>query len=294
MKFEYNRQLEDFLRKQNIFPQLNKLQEINVGGASYNFVVTTDHEKYFLKLLDLNGGNAEKIKYICNYTGLLYPLKIDVFMHYKMIVMYYIDGEKVDYGDFTAEFTEQLVQEYQKLQACPLQPEQIGQMSDIREISDYVEQKLRGKTGFFWQRIYQIFAKQIEAELCCLPPVFSIIHGDFKCNNILLTTSGATTIIDWEQMRYGYAAEDWAGLILELSGFRSLCGSEHKLRKLHTAIQRQFEFSPEQWQYGLQLFYLNILKRRAAAEKLSARKQLCLWLCLLSYGRALKVLQNSI
>lgn len=294
MKFEHGQQLENFLQEQNIFPQLEKLQEVNVGGASYNFIVTTSQGRYFLKLLDLNGGNAEKIKYICEYMGLLYPLKTDVFMHYKMIAMCYIDGKKVDYNDFSAEFTERLVKEYRKLQACPLQPKQIGQMSDIRKIRDYVAQRLQGKTSFFWQRIYKIFAEKIAAELCCLSPVPSIIHGDFKRDNILLAADGATTIIDWEQMRYGYATEDWAGLILELSGFRSLCGSGHKLRKLYTAIQRQFMFSSEQWQYGIQLFYLNILKRRVAADKLSVRKQLCMWICLLSYGRVLKILRNSI
>lgn len=294
MKFEYGRQLEDFLQKQNIFPQLEKLQEVDVGGASYNFIVTTGQGRYFLKLLDLSGGNAEKIKYICNYMELLYPLKIDVFMHYKMIAMHYIDGKKVDYNDFSAEFTEKLVKEYRKLQACPLSPEQIEQMSDIKKMSDYVAQRLQGKTGFFWQRIYKIFAERIAAELCCLSPVSSIIHGDFKRNNILLATDGTTTIIDWEQMRYGYATEDWAGLMLELCGFRSLCGSGHRLRKLGKAIQRHFAFSPEQWQYGIQLFYLNMLKRRVAADKLSVRKQLCLLICLLSYGRAIKVLRNSI
>ena len=51
MKFAQSQELADFLRKEQIFPQILSVKEICVGGSSYNFCIKTTKGEFFLKLI---------------------------------------------------------------------------------------------------------------------------------------------------------------------------------------------------------------------------------------------------
>lgn len=62
MKFAQSQELADFLRKEQIFPQILSVKEICVGGSSYNFCIKTVQGVFFLKLIS---AEREREAYFC-------------------------------------------------------------------------------------------------------------------------------------------------------------------------------------------------------------------------------------
>lgn len=294
MKFAYTKDLEQFIRDNHLFPDLVKFTEICVGGASYNFDIETAGGRYFLKLLEEKGKNFEKIKYLCNHFNLLYPTDIEQFMNYKIIVMSYIKGKKMR-RNCSAELIHNLCLEYQKMQACQLKPEFIFPPKDIMQLKSEISAMLEKQTSFIYRFIAQIVWPQMTQSLTVPAVRNSLIHGDFTANNVLVADNDRPYILDWEQLRYGNGAEDWAGLILELSGFRGLCGSAKTFKRLFNEIARHLSYSAEEWQHGVHMFYFSWLRRKLEnIRKQSLRKQICALICLLGYFRVIKILRQVI
>jgi len=160
----------------------------------------------------------------------------------------------------------------------------IAPMQDIQRLRSEVGQKFQNQKDMLGRFMYRKIWKPLQAGFCYLPAVNTVIHGDFTANNIMVSAKGELHILDWENLRHGYMAEDFAYITLELAGFRGLYGSRSRLKTLCTGFSEKMHISRQEWLYGMQMFYLNLLARRFNNKaKQSWRKRLCLYICLLSY-----------
>ncbi len=293
MKFAQSKELADFLRKEQIFPQILSIKEIYCGGSSYNFCVKTAQDKFFLKLISAERGIFLHLKKVLFQMDFLYPLPEEKFENFYLLAMPYVCGRKLKYADCSPELFAKLQAEYTKFQACELPAEFIHPQQNMPKMIAKISECLQKDKSLAGRLLNKYFWQKIKPELVCLESSSKFIHGDLTANNILVDKSGTPHLLDFEQIRYGYGIEDICYLFLQLSGFRGLWGRIGRFNKLRKMMEPllQNEISPEYWLYGVQLFYLNHLYRRLTNPKKhgSFRKEMCLlwslrqYFCLSSY-----------
>ena len=95
-------------------------------------------------------------------------------------------------------------------------------------------------------------------------------------------------------VRHGYATEDWAMLMLQLSGFSKLLGNRRYLKKLYEQMQNICADN-EQWLYGVQLYYMERLRRRLTdvRKKHNLRKNLCFLFSLMRYFAVARLINSQ-
>lgn len=290
MKFAQNQKLADFLRKEQIFPQILSIKEIYCGGSSYNFCVKTAQGEFFLKLISANRTNAYlQLKHLLSQLDFLYPLPKEKFADFYLLAMPYVVGRKLKYADCSPELFAKLQAEYAKFQACELPAEFIRPQQNMPKMIAKISECLQKDRSLAGRLLNKYFWRKIKPELVCLESSAKFIHGDLTANNILIDKNGTPHLLDFEQIRYGYGIEDVCYLFLQLSGFRGLWGRIGRFNKLRKMMEPllQNEISPEYWLYGVQLFYLNHLYRRLTNPKKhgSFRKEMCLLWSLRQYFR---------
>lgn len=290
MKFAKSKELSEFLRKKQIFPQILSIKEICVGGSSYNFCIKTAQGDFFLKLISVNSKNIYyKLKIILQQFDFLHKLPCEKFAEYYLLAMPYVAGHKLKYKNCTPELFAKLQAEYAKFQNCKLPAEFIRPQQNMPKMIAKISECLQNDSSLAGRLLNKYFWQKIKPELICLESSTKFIHGDLTANNILLDKSGTPYLLDYEQIRYGYGIEDVCYLFLQLSGFRGLWGRIWRFAKLQKMLQPllQNELSQEYWLYGIQLFYLNHLYRRLINSKKhsSLRKEMCLLWSLRQYFR---------
>ncbi|MBR1825460.1 MAG: phosphotransferase [Alphaproteobacteria bacterium] len=268
------------------------MNEIYTGGSSYNFCILTQSGKYFMKLCK-NDKIFSKLKCLYLFHNVLHKVKNETFGQYKILIMPFISGQKIHYRHCSNRFIENLCSAYQKVQTCQINADFIAPMRNMQQLRSELETLFQAQKSILSQCIYKNIWKLMETEVLSLAESKAIIHGDFTANNILVTADEQPYILDWEQLRYGYAAEDFACLALELTGFRGLYGCLSRFERIMREINKHLNISPQEWFYGVQVFYLSLLQRRLAnRKKQSWRKQLCLWLIMRGYFRVCRLLQT--
>ncbi len=290
MKFAKSKELSEFLRKKQIFPQILSIKEICVGGSSYNFCIKTAQGDFFLKLISVNSKNIYyKLKIILQQFDFLRKLPYEKFDEYYLLAMPYVAGHKLKYKDCTPELFAKLQAEYAKFQACGLAAEFIRPQQNMPKMIAKISECLQNDGSLAGRLLNKYFWQKIKPELICLESSTKFIHGDLTANNILVDESKTPHLLDFEQIRYGYGIEDVCYLFLQLSGFRGLWGRIGRFAKLQKMLQPllQNELTQEYWLYGVQLFYLNHLYRRLINSKKhgSFRKEMCLLWSLRQYFR---------
>ena len=297
MKFAQSKKLADFLRKEQIFPQILSIKEIYCGGSSYNFAVKTEQNKFFLKLISANRTNAYlQLKHLLSQLDFLYPLPKEKFENFYLLAMPYVIGRKLKYKDCSPELFAKLQAEYSKFQACDVAKEYIRPQQNMPKMIEKISECLQKDTSLAGRLLSKYFWQKIKPELVCLESSAKFIHGDLTANNILLDKNGSPYLLDFEQIRYGYEIEDICYLFLQLSGFRGLWGRIGHFARLRKMIEPllQNEISAEYWLYGVQMFYLNHLYRRLVNPKKhsSFRKEMCLLWSLRQYFRLSRYLHT--
>ncbi|HBO49794.1 MAG TPA: hypothetical protein DD619_03265 [Alphaproteobacteria bacterium] len=298
MKFAKSKELSEFLRKKQIFPQILSIKEIFVGGSSYNFCIKTAHGDFFLKLIsaERERGIFLHLKEVLSQLDFLYPLPQEKFAEYYMLAMPYVAGHKLKYKDCTPGLFAKLQAEYAKFQACRMAAEFIRPQQNMPKMIAKISECLQNDGSLAGRLLNKYFWQKIKPELICLESSTKFIHGDLTANNILVDKSGTPYLLDFEQIRYGYGIEDVCYLFLQLSGFRGLWGRIGRFAKLQKMLQLllQNELSQEYWLYGVQLFYLNHLYRRLINSKKhgSFRKEMCLLWSLRRYFRLSRYLHK--
>ena len=285
MKFPNYTALQAFV-KTELFPASYKdIYEIYTGGSSYNFCVITAKGKYLLKLLQ-EKNIFLKLKALNQINGTLHETKIEDFGQYKLLLTTYFDGHKLSYKDFSEAFIRRLWKIYQTVNRFKLDQRLIGTQRDNRLQYENIIQLLETTNQDIFTYCYRKLLKIMKGDLVRLSLPLQTIHGDFTTNNILVDSELKPCVIDWGSVRYGYSSEDLSSLILQLSGFRSPVGRMARLKKLFSSINKYAQLSSEEWFYGMQAFYLNLLDRRLGnARKQSFHKRLSLLLILLGYLR---------
>ncbi|MBR6411793.1 MAG: aminoglycoside phosphotransferase family protein [Alphaproteobacteria bacterium] len=285
MKFSNYTKLQEFVKKE-LFPlSYQDMHEIYTGGSSYNFCVITSGGRYLLKLLQ-NEDMFLKIKSLNKINGTLHKIATEDFLNYKLVLMTYFDGHRIHYKDFSEPVIRNFWKEYQSVNHFKLNKRLIGDQQDNMSQYNTVEQLLKKARWNIFGYCYDKILKIIKDDLICLSLPRQIIHGDLTANNILVARGENPHIIDWGSVRYGYACEDLASLILQLAGFRTPVGRISRFKKLFSSINKYAQLSSEEWFYGIQAFYLNLLKRRLSnAKKQTFRKNFSLLLVVLGYLR---------
>lgn len=298
MKFAQNKELADFLRKKQIFPQILSIKEVCLGGSSYNFCIKTVQGVFFLKLIsaERERGVFLYMKKVLSQLDFLYPLSVEKFANFYLLAMPYVVGRKLKYKDCSPELFTKLQAEYNKFRACDLPAEFIQPQQNMPKMIAKISECLQKDQSLSGRLLNKYFWQKIEPELVCLESSTKFIHGDLTENNILLDKNGTPYLLDFEQIRYGYETEDICYLFLQLSGFRGLWGRIGRFAKLRKMIESLLknEISAEYWLYGVQLFYLNHLYRRLINSKKhgSFRKEMCLLWSLRQYFRLSRYLHT--
>lgn len=298
MKFAKSKELVEYLRKKHIFPQISTVEEIYLGGSSYNFCIKTEQGKFFLKLIYTERGKGFflHLKNILSQLDFLYELPQEKFENFYLLAMPYVVGHKLKFKDCTPELFVKLQAEYSKLQNCNLSAEYIKPQQNMSNMIEKISQYFQTDNSFSGYMLNKYFWRKIKPELVCLNGNTKFIHGDLTANNILVDKDGIPYLLDFEQVRYGYEIEDVCYLFLQLSGFRGLCGRIGRFARLRKMIEplMQNEISAEYWLYGVQLFYLNHLYRRLNNPKKhsSFRKEMCLLWSLRQYFRLSRYLHE--
>lgn len=293
MKFPDFEKLRNFV-KTELFPlEYKNVREIYTGGSTYNFCIETINKKYFLKLIS-NQKDIDKIKKICELSNPLDQTKIKDFLNYKTLVMPYIEGQKIRYKDCTPLLLNKLFSAYRAALSDQKIKEIANPEINISLLCDELKELVAASKKNIFRFLYQKFLKNIEKQLVSFPESQTLIHGDFTANNVLIAKDGQPYILDWAKLQYGNVAEDAASLTLELSGFRKLFGNLKRFKKLFLRTNTILNLTTKEWLYGVQIFYLGLLKRRLnQSQKQSLRKQFCAWLIMLGYFRIYHFLEKN-
>ncbi|MBP5353435.1 MAG: aminoglycoside phosphotransferase family protein [Alphaproteobacteria bacterium] len=294
MKFTGYETLENFVRE-NLFSDCIEMQEIYTGGSSFNFKVKTGTGEYLLKLT----GNEMEYRKLSLFVPLfypLYPLKQQKFHEYYLMAMPFIHGRSLRYGDVNAKLMAQLAQSYRHLEDIASNPEYILPQQHLKTLFENAEtlvKQEKGVLGWFLRR----FMTGIKRHTVDIDNKNQVIHGDLSVNNILVDQNGQPYILDFESVRYGKSVEDVAALMLQLSGFRGLTGCLYKFAHLRKMVDNEHRFSPQEWLYGVQFFYLKRLCRRCRqtgknSKKQNFRKSICFMMSLMRYFQIEKYLTD--
>lgn len=293
MKFECATELKSFIKQHNLFAGFTDMNEIYSGGSSYNFCVETTNKKYLLKLI-----NDEKrfthLKNILQNLGILYPLSQQSFNNFFMLALPYYDGRKINSHDIDAKMIENFYAEYEKLQNALQYSDDVLEAQKLIDLVNETDKLFAANNDFCLAVIRKLFWQRFKAQLMDEPAQKSVLHGDLTINNILLK-NGKIFLLDYEAVRYGAPTEDVAGLLLQLSGFRSLYGNLREFIRLYGLFNAHHSYSESEWLYGVQMFYVNLLLRRLRnpdKKRRGWRKRLCLLMILCGYWRIKNFLQK--
>lgn len=292
MKYERTKELEVFIKNNKLFDNFKSLNEIYVGGSSFNFCVQTAGETYLLKVIR-NVERYNRLKLILQALGVLTELSITDFAGTeKLLAMPYIKGQRIALKNITAKSFMQLQEQYKCMQSLDTNAIKVLPQFDVTDTVQELDHWLTNEKGLMYRLINKYFWQKIKKELVILPALQILIHGDMTVNNILVDADGKPHLLDFDQIRFGCPTEDFMGLFLQIAGFRSLYGSFKRLKKMVKVANIDSTYTPSEILYGVQNFYLQLLLRRARtrlAKKENTRKTLCLLFCLLGYFRARKI-----
>ncbi|MBR1840715.1 MAG: phosphotransferase [Alphaproteobacteria bacterium] len=294
MKFTRINELENFIKNKKLFKGFVSLSEIYTGGSSYNFCVRTKTGKYLLKIMS-RSEKFLRLKYILNKLGLLHEVADENFSaKEKILVMPFIEGKKISRKSLSVACVYGLKEQYRQLQELDIRQLKISEINSLHRSSCEIDQILQRENSLFFKIIRKFFWEKMKEGQVVLQGEKTVIHGDFTENNILIDKQGKPHLIDFEQVQYGYAVEDWMYLLLQMSDFRKLTGS---LRLLKNLLQKfNLPYTADELLYGAQSFYWRLLLRRLhnnIHRKVSVRKNICLFIILCGYFRVQKFLRQK-
>lgn len=295
MHFEHLSELKIFV-KEEVFPDCKEISEIKTGGSSYNFKIHTAQNVLFLKLLD-NEQRYLRLQTILERMQFVCPLPTTRFLQYFMLVMPYVEGKTINYADMNDEMVQNWLQQLRNLQTMEFPSAVIAPQQNIKDLFHKTQQLLETDDMPFTRMVKLFFWPRFKSGLIAPAITHNIIHGDMIPNNIMVRDN-KPVLLDFEALRYGYAIEDVASLVLQLCGFRNLNGgSLSKFIKLYKQVQNIMPINNALWLYGVQMFYFNRLLRRLQngdAQKRNWRRGLCFLISVYGYFRIEKFFRRAI
>ena len=294
MKFSYTVQLHSFLQEKlqnNDF----SLTEIYTGGSSYNFHLVMQQGEYFIKIIaDEDVKHVNKILHILQH---IYP-DMEIYLghlqcenkQFNVSMMPYIKGRKITGKDITPETLVKLQNNYHQITDVANIDIEVDAQITFESLEAKIEHSFAEHKGLKNYMLRHFFWKHFKTHLRSFVSTTQIIHGDFSLKNILIDANRQPHIIDYEMLRYGYMAEDWAFFMLQLANFHKLWGNIRTFKAIFAQIYPLAE-DKSQWLYGVQMYYLQRLQRRLATEK-SLRKTISFLISLNRYYTIEKTILN--
>ena len=293
----------------NVFQQdIVLLKNINRGGSSLNFLCKTEHKSYIVKAIKKE--KQDRAIRLCQilkalkkephlYTAHLEIFNNQDFFEYEnwlIIILSYIDGKRVLLSNLDTKLIDKIYVSYQHISKLDIPVSPQKNLEQISSENKQILQELMKKEKSFIRnkvlKLINMLNEAIETNVV-LNQDATIIHGDASLNNCLIDHQQNIALLDFELMRYGYKVEDWAEFFISsLSQHAILFIPQKRLKNLILHTNTLFNFSKQEWIYGINLYFLNLIQKRIRSKKLfkSTRKALLFTLNLKKY----KVLLNMI
>ena len=272
-------QIKVTLQKAPFELKIKKVKKIKGGGSSENYICFCSQNKYFIKIFQKDGRQrAERLQEILALTSnQSQALKQTIFEMEENIglVQNYISGKELKAFQLNPKNIDLISANYkeflknsknlQALAGNEFKPEQCFQ-ENINTINSLKIKYPQNK--FFLQKIEQEQAR-IFAKIPAIKTQKQIIHGDLSVHNMLYNQKEDKMIlIDFEDVRWGYPAEDIAKLVLSaLFKYCVIFLPRRALKHIILAFNHNFCFTKEEWLYGVVNYFLISIKQRLRQEK---------------------------
>lgn len=301
--------LKYFLEKEVLYKDIVSLKNLNQGGSSTNLVCDTEYDKFFIKVLPDNRTRANKLLKILDslknipeiYTAHLIDFNQKQYFEFEnniILIMEFIKGRKIKYKELNNDFLDRFYNSYQHVNKLKLDdlPQRIPQ--EIYATNKALIKELKkNNTGYIKNVILNRIEKLNENLNSNISfknkPV--IIHGDVSLNNAIEDINKNIALLDFELIRYGYPVEDMAELLLSslLQHCIFIIPKKH-MEQLIKHINKIFNFTHEQWLYGINLYFLNLVYKRLKSKKLfnSMRKSILFTLNIKKYNDIKSILNK--
>jgi Ser/Thr protein kinase RdoA (MazF antagonist) len=266
--------------------QIKEFRELTRGGSSFNFRVRTDDGAYVVKLIPKERYETVlKLKSILrilkNNPSFLTadlietPVEAEVYEDFLILVITYIDGTRITPAALNATLLLSVIANYKAFERIDFSKENalfpILTPKDLYLQNQKAADNLKINASLYQRQVLQkidrlntLFYRLSPS----LPCPTTVIHGDAGLDNMQLDRQSNTVFFDFERMRYGYPAEDAAELLCSALLERSFFFPRKRFRELAAVIQSEANFSFSEWQYALNMHFLNALGRRLRSGKL--------------------------
>ena len=275
---------KNFLEHNLFKTDIHYLKNINRGGSSINFVCNVKSEKFIVKAIKKD--YFERAQRLCDILNSLksepliytaYAKDFDgkfifEYENWLILVIEYIDGCNINNNQLNTEIIDKICLSYKHFKNLKINALAQKDSNKIYlETKDKLNELLSNNKSFIKCKILQSMYRlneKLKSEIL-LKQEPQIIHGDASLNNLLKDKNNQIAILDFELVRLGYPIEDWAEfLISSLFQNQIFFFSTKKLKHLVCHLNTLFNFTRQDWQYGINLYFLNLLNKRSKARKL--------------------------
>lgn len=276
--------LKSFLSNDVFHKNIIVLKNLNRGGSSTNLICQTLDNKYLIKLLP--NKNIKRTEHLLDiltslkkvpeiYTSHVVEFnqkQYFEFEEYVVIIIEFLDGKKLKYHELDKTVLDKIFSSYQhikKLDYTCLNQRTIPEI--YAENKELINEISANKLCFLKKKILNAINNLNESLNSNISPKGKpvIIHGDASLNNMIEDKNKNIALLDFELMRLGFEVEDWSEfLISSLSQHYIFSFPEKKFAELVVYVNELMNFSKQDWQYGINLYFLNLIKKRLKSKKL--------------------------
>lgn len=278
------KKFKQFLEQNVFFNDVKSLKHINRGGTSCNFIVNFTDTKYLLKAIKKH--QLPRVIRLCNilqalekeqkiYSPHLIKFQNKPYFEYDqwlILIIEFIDGKKLSAKQIDNQLIDKIFVSYQNIKNLNSDTSEQRHIENIyAENKDMLDKFLFENKNFIKRKILQsVYTLNEKLNNKTIPAkVPQIIHGDASLNNCLEDANKQIALLDFELIRLGYPVEDWAEfLISSLFQHQIYFFSTQKLKNLILHCNKLFLFEKSDWQYGIDLYFLNLINKRLKSKKL--------------------------
>lgn len=289
-----------FLEKSVFHHPIKSVRQFARGSASENYIIRIHDQNMLVKYThSYDRVGIERLARICaavsSNTDLpcakIIPSANQLYFNYQNrhgLIMEYCAGQSVPSYQMGTNHFQQILAAYQQFQKTEWQNQadflpQYDMNERVEAHIAFVNEKLNQIRALpFLQRhllrfLYQkqkAFLESLKQTPLTLPPEkLTVIHGDFHNNNLLFRQGRLLAFLDFEEVGYGYIAEDLMRFILCLVQRLPIFINPYTIiRKWLICANNQFHLSKEEWIVGLNSYYLQRVDKVFRPDKIVTRQ----------------------
>lgn len=310
------KQFNDFKSylEQNIFKEEITLTPLTKGGTSLNFLSRSENSSVVIKLLFTKDQERIRkmyriLKLFANQKNLYAAHLVSVsgletftYQEYTGFFINHINGQKISFSKLNPVILDQIFDNYQHFLKIDFSKEDfispIIRPAKIYDDNKSALSEAYPQAGFVQKLFFKKFAQanvHTFARIVLYSQKTSIIHGDATLNNMLVDQDGKIAFLDFEFIREGYLIEDFTKLVLSgVLQHHIFSLPKNQLLKIVKQLNCQYGFQKSDWQYGIYLYVLEMIRRRTRKPKAlkSFRKNILFLLHLKKIESFLKLIEQ--